>query len=67
METKNKVVFLLLMLNLVFFLLFFAGISSLHSKAALIGLGLPYFFIDWLVVGLSMASMVFVDYQLYRL
>jgi hypothetical protein len=67
MDTRTKVVFLLLLMNLVFFILFFAGLFSLQDKNPIFAVGIPYLFLDWIVIGLSLASMGFVDYQLYRL
>ncbi|MFH1917041.1 MAG: hypothetical protein ABIJ21_07300 [Nanoarchaeota archaeon] len=64
MERRN-VVYFLIGLNVVFFLALIVGVAFLHRHIPLISIGLPYVFIDWLVIGLSLGSMMFVDYQIF--
>jgi hypothetical protein len=67
MHTRNKVIYLLLILNLTFFVIFFIALALLHRHVPFITIGLPAMMINWLVMALSLASMAFVVYQLYRL
>ncbi len=65
-KTNSKSIGLLVILLIVFAIIFFIALLGLQKQEAFFEIGIPAMFENWLIIVLSVASMIKIVVELYK-